>query len=516
MEGRIARDALRSAWRDAGRYPDLTVGEALAQGAAAHGDSVLVFARVEGEERALSLAALNRGAHVVTEELRALGVEPGEPVLLQAAADVASTEALIAIWTLGAIAVPLVATASADEVGHVVAETGARVAVVAPEWRGVDLAAQARRAGIEQLAVLHDAEDPGGGSTTDLQPVERPNPWDVCLILYTSGSTAVPKGVQHTHETLLFGLTIAPADATTRMLASFPAGHVASLLGLLRPLTVGGTTVVMDRWSARRAAELIEEHRLTTSAGTPFFLQTLLDEAERSGRDLSSLTRFLCGAAAVPPALVERAEAKGIVTWRTYGSTEHPAIASGGPDDPPDKRQLTDGRVTPGNEVRLVDEHGRDLPPGEEGEIVARGPKQFVGYRNPSLDEDAFLDETWFRTGDLGRMDADGHLIVTDRVKDIIIRGGENISAREIEEALADAPGVAEVAICPAPDPVWGEVVAAVVVPKATVTLESLVDAAVAAGLAAHKHPARLVTVEELPRTVAGKVKKRDLRPLLI
>ena len=203
----------------------------------------------------------------------------------------------------------------------------------------------------------------------------RADPSSVACVLYTSGSMAAPKGVQHSHETLLAGLVAVPADPTNRMLAAFPAGHVASLLGLLRPLVAGGTTVVMDRWSARAAAELIEEHRITASAGTPFFLSTLLDEAERSGRDISSLDRFLCGAAAVPPALVDRSEAAGIVTWRTYGSTEHPAISSGGPADPPDKRRLTDGRVTPGNEVRLLDERGNDVAPGVEGEIVARGPE---------------------------------------------------------------------------------------------------------------------------------------------
>ena len=215
------------------------------------------------------------------------------------------------------------------------------------------------------MVVLGD--DAGGGAVavgvrptrSAFRPGHGPTPSSMACVLYTSGSTAAPKGVRHSHETLLCGLSAVPADATSRMLGTFPAGHVASLLGLLRPLTAGGTTVVMDRWSARAAAELIEEHRITTSAGTPFFLSTLLDQAERAGRDISSLDRFLCGAAAVPPALVERSEAAGIVTWRTYGSTEHPAISSGGPTDPPDKRRFTDGRVTPGNEVRLLDEGGR-------------------------------------------------------------------------------------------------------------------------------------------------------------
>jgi acyl-CoA synthetase (AMP-forming)/AMP-acid ligase II len=319
--------------------------------------------------------------------------------------------------------------------------------------------------------------------------------------------------VQHTHETLLFGLTMVPPDPTSRTLACFPAGHVASLYGVLRPMISGDFAVVMDRWSARRAAELVEEHRITASAGTPFFLQTLLDEADGAGRDISSLTRFLCGAAAVPPALVARALDRGIVTWRTYGSTEHAAISSGGPDDPPEKRQHTDGKVTPGNEVRLVDEQGHDVPEGEEGEVVARGPKQFVGYQDTALDAEAFLDGTWFRTGDLARLDPDGHLVITDRVKDIIIRGGENISAREVEEVLLAHPDVAQVAVCAAPDPVFGEVPAAVVV--GSPTLESLLEHCASAGLAPFKHPARLVLVDDLPPTTAGKVVKRGLRPLL-
>jgi acyl-CoA synthetase (AMP-forming)/AMP-acid ligase II len=498
----------------------VTVGEAIALGADNHPDDELMFAADDGGLVSVRLADLHESAGVVARRLRAAGAGPGDAVVIQAAADVSSTEALIAVWILGAVAVPLVATAGPDELRHVLAETGAAVVVVSPRWRGIDLAFQAVDAGAKTVIVLGGEATSGATALAELPLVDlpastRPSPGDVAVILYTSGSTAEPKGVQHTHETLLFGLTIVPADSATRMLAAFPAGHVASLLGLVRPLTVGGTTVVMERWSARRAVELIETLRLTTSAGTPFFLQTLLDEADASGRDICSLTRFLCGAAAGPPALVERALERGIVTWRTYGSTEHPAIASGGPDDPPEKRQHTDGRVTPGNEVRLVDEHGVDVEPGEEGEILARGPKQFVGYRNAALDDDAFVDRTWFRTGDLARLDADSYLVVTDRVKDIIIRGGENISAREVEEALAGAPGVAEVAVCPAPDATWGEIVAAVVVPDGDVTLDALIAHAHWSGLAAHKHPARLVVVETLPRTPAGKVRKRDLRPLL-
>jgi acyl-CoA synthetase (AMP-forming)/AMP-acid ligase II len=489
----------------------LTVGEAIAQGAAAHGDTEVVFAAADGGEVRVTLAELSASAQELAGAYRRAGVEPGSTVVLQAPADPDATVALIALWSLATTVVPLVAGAAPDELTHVLREAGATTVIVAPEWRGTDLGAQARTSaasvGVERVLVIGEPLAPG--TTGD---VARPAPTDIAVIVYTSGSTAMPKGVQHTHETLLFGLTIMPGNDLTRMLACFPAGHVAALLSLVRPLVVGGYTVVMDRWSARAAVELIERHRITASAGTPFFLQTLLDEAERAGRDLGSLSSFLCGAAAVPPALVDRALASGIVTWRTYGSTEHPAVSSGGPDDPPDKRSLTDGRVTFGNEVRLLDDDGRDVGPGEEGEIVCRGPKQFVGYRDPTLDADAFADGTWFRTGDLGRFDDDGYLVVTDRVKDIIIRGGENISAREVEEVLLAHPGVHDVAVCPAPDPTFGEVPAAVVI--GTTTLDELVAFCEAAGLASHKRPAKLVLVDELPRTPAGKVRKRDLRPL--
>ncbi|MHB8464046.1 MAG: class I adenylate-forming enzyme family protein [Acidimicrobiales bacterium] len=518
-----AREELRRGWRSSGWYADLTVADAIDVGASGHPNDEIVFAAADGGGGATSLAELRDGANALAGALHGAGVEPGATVCLQAPADRASTEVLEALWMLGAVVVPLVVTAGPGEIGHVIRETGASQLIVTPAWRGQTPAADAvaHRAewGLRAVFALGDDGPPGSVPTGSLRraPVPRPprpDPSSVCCVLYTSGSTALPKGVQHSHETLLAGLTALPADAGSRTLATFPAGHVASLLGLLRPLAMGGTTVVMDRWSARHAAALIEEHRLTASAGTPFFLSTLLDEADASGRDISSLTRFLVGAATVPPALVSRAEARGIVSWRTYGSTEHPAISAGGPTDPADKRRSTDGRVGPGNEVRLIDEAGRDVAPGEEGEIIARGPKQFLGYRNPGLDDDAFADTSWFRTGDLGRFDPDGYLVVTDRLKDIIIRGGENISAREVEDVLAAHAAVREVAVCAVPDDRWGEIVCAFVVPcdGHKPTVEQLAAHVIGAGLAAHKAPAQVVLIDELPRTAAGKVRKQQLR----
>ena len=187
------------------------------------------------------------------------------------------------------------------------------------------------------------------------------------------------------------------------------------------------------------------------------------------------------------------------------------------PDDPLEKRRLTDGRPGPGNEVRLVDERGKEVEPGAEGEIVARGPKQFLGYRDATLDADAFLG-SWFRTGDLGRFDDDGYLVVTDRLKDVIIRGGENISAREVEDALATHPLVVEVAVCAAPDELWGERVCVFVraTPDDAPTRDELAQHLLGAGLAAHKVPDEVVLVHDLPRTSTGKIKKSELRDMLL
>jgi cyclohexanecarboxylate-CoA ligase len=515
------REELRKACRAAGVYLDLTVGEAMARGAAAQPTDSIVFAAAEGDTDHATLADMHTAARRLAGQLRRAGVRPAEIVVVQGPCDRLGTQLLQALWMIGAVVVPLTTAASPAEVGKMLRDCTATVYVSPPEWRGVDFTERALDCsaewGLARVVSVAPEAPPGAVALLSLdpepgRPAARPSPADVCCILYTSGSTAAPKGVQHSHETLLAGLTLAGRPAT-RSLMTFPSGHMASLLGLLRPLIVGGTTVVMDRWSARHAVELIEEFRIADSAGTPFFLGTLLDEAERSGRDISSLRTFLTGAASVPPALMERAAQSGIVAWRTYGSTEHPAISSGVRDDPMEKRTYTDGRVSPGNEVRLVDEHSRDVPPGAEGEILARGPKQFLGYRDASLDDDSFAG-TWFRTGDLGRLDEDGYLTVTDRIKDIIIRGGENISAREVEDTLALHPAVAEVAVCAAPDETFGERVCAFVRPSggSRPTLEELVEHAVSSGLVVQKAPAELRLVDDFPRTSTGKIRKQDLR----
>jgi cyclohexanecarboxylate-CoA ligase len=341
------------------------------------------------------------------------------------------------------------------------------------------------------------------------------------VLMYTSGTTAEPKGVQHSHRTLL-------AEATSpvytlngpgaRHLGLFPPGHMAGLLSLLRILLLGTPTVIMQSWDAARAAELIDRHRVTSCGGAPVQLSGLLDRQADGTAALGTLREFLSGAAPVPPSLIRRADAAGITAFRSYGSSEHPTVSAGAIADPLDLRAETDGRLLTGNEVRLVDPAGRDVPDGAQGEILTRGPELFTGYADPALNAAAFLPGGWFRTGDVGRADAAGWLTVTDRLKDIIIRGGENISAKEVEDLLADHPGIAEIAVVGLPDERTGERACAVIVPagEAHPDVASLLALLVSKGVAKFKAPEQVVIAESLPKNDAGKILKHQIRASLM
>jgi cyclohexanecarboxylate-CoA ligase len=330
------------------------------------------------------------------------------------------------------------------------------------------------------------------------------------FLLYTSGSTADPKGVQHTDHTLQAECAAQAAyhrlGADEVFVIPSPVAHVSGLLyGMLLPVWLGATTVLMSRWDATGFLELIERERGTFSAGATPFLVGLVEHPSLDRFDVSSLRVFPCGGAAVPPELIRTARRRlRLRTGRGYGSTEFPSVTSAaGPDEPERCRAETDGRPIGANQVRIV-----------EGEIQARGPELFVGYQDRSLDADAFTPDGWFRTGDLGELDDDGFLRVTGRLKDIIVRSGEKMSAREIEELLARHPKVASVAVVARPDRRTGERACACVVPRgdAVPELAELNAFLAAAGLSTRKLPEALEILDALPMTSSGKVDKQALR----
>ena len=288
-----------------------------------------------------------------------------------------------------------------------------------------------------------------------------------------------------------------------------PVGHFIGMLNaFLVPLLRDRPVNLIDVWDPGEVLRLMREEGLGMGGGATYFLTSLLDHPDFSPEHLALMPYAGLGGSTVPVAVTERATRLGIKVFRSYGSTEHPSITGCTVDDPEDKRLTTDGRPLPGVELRLE----------EGGEIVSRGPDCCLGYTDPELTASVFDDEGWYRTGDVGVLDGDGYLTITDRVSDIIIRGGENISAQEVEELMLGLDAIAEVSVVAAPDARLGERAAAVVRLRGEATapsLEAVRDHLAAAGLARQKWPESLHVVDEFPRTPSGKVQKFKLRQLL-
>ena len=518
-------------WREIGAWSDLTLGQAFARGAAVYSDVVATF-HSASHPASSTLGQMHRDVLRVASALQRIGVRSGDVVALQVPTWLESAWLVGATAVLGCVIVPLVHILGPADVSYVLRESRARLLVVPDHWRNIDyldrLAKLDKPSTLEQTIIIGE---PGGRGPTDVilwkDLLDRAgdlkpsviHPDDLAVLLYTSGTTAAPKGVQHTSRTLLAEMhTMGAAREDPRMpsLAPWPAGHIAGLLAILHLCIDGAPTVFMDQWNADEAAMLIERHCLGHMSATPFHLISLLGAAEAAGRQLGSLRDCMVGAATVPPQLVARCDAVGMNTYRCYGSSEHPTVSVGRPSDPLELRMATDGRLTAGTEVRIVDDEGRDLPSGADGEVATRGPELFGGYQREDLNSQAFLPGGWFLTGDVGRLDLEGNLTITDRKKDIIIRGGENISSRAVEDVLLQYPAIADAAAVAMPDPALGERVCAFVVPRPelrdTLVIAALKDFFVRLGIAKQLTPERLILVDELPRTAAGKVKKHELR----
>jgi acyl-CoA synthetase (AMP-forming)/AMP-acid ligase II len=341
-------------------------------------------------------------------------------------------------------------------------------------------------------------------------PARRPDPAAVRMLMYTSGTTGHPKGVLHSHASITALIaqigTHWRVDPGDTFLVASPIAHIGgSIYAFECPLLLGSAAVLMAQWDPDAAVALIRERRCTHMAGATPFLDGLLGAAERAGTGLPGLKWFTCGGASVPPALIRRATAtfeKAVVT-RVYGSTEVPVTTIGAPDDP-DRAADTDGR--PGlAEIAVVD-----------GEIRVRAPQMLVGYLH--ADDDGTDADGFFRTGDLGHLTDDGYLVVTGRAKDLIIRNGENISPKEVEDILAGHPGIRDIAVVGIPDERTGERACAVIVsadgPAPDVTaLRAVLEAH---GLARFKAPEQVVVWDALPRNDAGKVLKHRIRETLM
>ncbi len=467
--------------------------------------------------------------------LRALGLGPGDVVAFQLPNWVEAAITFYACAMLGVTLVPIVHFYGPKEVGFILRQSRARVLIIVSRMGQRDFLAELATirdglSDLERVIVVgeHAADGEGLIPFDDLrtaEPIDGPvavDPDGAALIAYTSGTTADPKGVVHTHRTIGCEVRQLAGHQSLRDRASLtgaPVGHAIGMLGgLMCPLVNGRPLYLIDGWDPPTVLNAMVEEQISAGSGSTYFFTSLLD-CPGFGPEHVELMRYIgLGGSPIPNAVSERADELGISLVRSYGSTEHPSVTGSQHSDPREKRIHTDGCPLEWVEVRTVDEEGHDVGVGRPGEILTRGPDRFAGYTDPALTAEAVDEEGWFRTGDIGVLDAEGYLTITDRVKDIIIRGGENVSAAEVEQLLAHMKGVAEVALVAAPDERLGEHGCAFfrMQPGCEAPdLEAVRAHLAAAGLARQKWPEELRVVDELPRTASGKVQKFVLREQL-
>jgi acyl-CoA synthetase (AMP-forming)/AMP-acid ligase II len=433
-------------------------------------------------------------------------------------------EALVlagALSRLGAVQNPILPIYRQREVGFIARQSGCRLIVVPGTFRGFEYAPMVvdATAGLDVDVVVADPDLPEGdpATLTTYRPALDEPRW----LFYSSGTTADPKGAKHSDRSLSaandgmqWSMQVAPSDKAAVV---FPITHVGGLVWLFNTMQTGVELLMVETFHPTDSPRWLGEHGCTCAgAGTVFWLAYLnAQRALPAGERLLPDVRIFNGGGAPKPVTLhaEMIAAFGAPLIGGWGLTESPINTMVHVDDPDEKKATTDGRPCPGVELRVVMD-GRRLGTGEEGELQVRGPQVCMGYLDASLDADAFTDDGWFRTGDLGVVDDGGWVSITGRLKDIIIRKGENISAKEIEDLLHAHPKVAEAAVVGLPDATSGERACAVIVGRGDdpLTLDEMVTYLAGARLSRHKIPEQLELVEALPRNPTGKVLKKDLR----
>ncbi|MGU3501071.1 AMP-binding protein [Mycobacterium sp. C31M] len=487
-----------------------TLGQMLAEGLSASPDAGFC---VHSEVRPYrgTFADVERRARFLAGGLRHRGVRPGDVVAMQLPNWM---EAAVCFWAsalLGTVTVPIVHFYGRKELGHILATARPKVFLTTEQFGRMtfqpDLCADIPIVGLVGQASFDElfADEPLTGAL----PADPSSP---ALIAFTSGTTKQPKGVIHSHQTLAFEtrqlLDNYPPDRG-RQLTATPVGHFIGMLGaFLIPVLEGAPIDLCDVWDPGKVLDLIEREGLSIGGGPPYFVTSLMDHPGFTEAHLAKFTTVGLGGSTVPATVTRRLADLGLFVFRAYGSTEHPSITGSGASAPEDKRLFTDGDVRPGVEIRL----------GPDGEIFSRGPDLCLGYTDDELTATAFDEDGWYRTGDIGVLDADGYLTITDRTADLIIRGGENISALEVEEVLLAMPAVIEAVVVAAPDDRLGERVAAVLRIRAGAAMPSLGEVREhfeRSGVARQKWPEELHEVAagaDLPRTASGKVQKYLVR----
>ena len=515
---------LAARYRAEGHWDGRTLGQMAAQALAPQPGNGF---RVRSEHRPWdgTLGELDRAARSLATSLAARGVGPGDVVVMQLPNWAEAGITFFAATYLGAVIVPVVHFYGAKEVGYILDVTDPDVVVTTDAFGKtpfLDLHAELLADRKADWFVVRQTDKPLPGRAQELadlldadpmDEIRTTDPDDPALIGFTSGTTTNPKGVVHSHHTIgfearqLFNMT---KREQPPQITAAPVGHFIGMLNaFLCALFREQPITLVDQWDPARVLRIMREERLSMGGGATYFLTSLLDHPDFDPAvHLPLMPVAGLGGSAVPAAVMERAGKLGITAFRSYGSTEHPSITGSNPDEVEVKRHNTDGKPLPGVEIKL----------DEDGQILSRGPDLCLGYTDPALTAKAFDEDGWYHTGDVGVLDADGYLAIVDRISDVIIRGGENISALEVEDLMLTMPAIAEVAVVAAPDERLGERAAAVVRLRegaAAPSLPALRSHLESVGLAKQKWPESIHVVAEFPRTPSGKVQKFRLREQL-
>ncbi|EPN5823183.1 medium-chain fatty-acid--CoA ligase [Escherichia coli] len=521
----------RAAYRQQGLWGDASLVDYWQQTARAMPDKIAV---VDNHGASYTYSALDHAASCLANWMLAKGIESGDRIAFQLPGWCEFTVIYLACLKIGAVSVPLLPSWREAELVWVLNKCQAKM-FFAPtlfkQTRPVDLILPLQNqlpqlqqiVGVDKLAPATSSLSLSQIITdnTSLTTAITTHGDELAAVLFTSGTEGLPKGVMLTHNNILASeraycvrLNLTWQDV---FMMPAPLGHATGFLhGVTAPFLIGARSVLLDIFTPDACLALLEQQRCTCMLGATPFVYDLLNVLEKQPADLSALRFFLCGGTTIPKKVARECQQLGIKLLSVYGSTESSPHAVVNLDDPLSRFMHTDGYAAAGVEIKVVDDARKTLPPGCEGEEASRGPNVFMGYFDePELTARALDEEGWYYSGDLCRMDEAGYIKITGRKKDIIVRGGENISSREVEDILLQHPKIHDACVVAMPDERLGERSCAYVVLKAphhSLSLEEVVAFFSRKRVAKYKYPEHIVVIEKLPRTASGKIQKFLLR----
>ena len=521
----------RAAYRQQGLWGDASLADYWQQTARAMPDKIAV---VDNHGASYTYSALDHAASCLANWMLAKGIESGDRIAFQLPGWCEFTVIYLACLKIGAVSVPLLPSWREAELVWVLNKCQAKM-FFAPtlfkQTRPVDLILPLQNqlpqlqqiVGVDKLAPATSSLSLSQiiADNTSLTPAITTHGDELAAVLFTSGTEGLPKGVMLTHNNILASerAYCARLNLTWQDVFMMPAplGHATGFLhGVTAPFLIGARSVLLDIFTPDACLALLEQQRCTCMLGATPFVYDLLNVLEKQPADLSALRFFLCGGTTIPKKVARECQQRGIKLLSVYGSTESSPHAVVNLDDPLSRFMHTDGYAAAGVEIKVVDDARKTLPPGCEGEEASRGPNVFMGYFDePELTARALDEEGWYYSGDLCRMDEAGYIKLTGRKKDIIVRGGENISSREVEDILLQHPKIHDACVVAMSDERLGERSCAYVVLKAphhSLSLEEVVAFFSRKRVAKYKYPEHIVVIEKLPRTTSGKIQKFLLR----